>query len=607
MADNTQEGFINEMKDAFSFSLKDFAEGFERISSYGREINNVFGQSRERINEMKTSLADTLPKITRLGGDIGDVSATISEIALASRRNVIANTEDITQMYAASKILGISAGDLSENFLDVGISISQIPKELEKSINYVQSIGGNTKEVMKSVQSNMEQMNRYQFEGGVQGLTKMAAQASMLRFDMGETFKLSEKVLDPEGAIETAAAFQRLGVSAGALADPFALMNQSINDPSGLQDSLVNVAKQFTYFDEKTKTFKINPQGVLTLREMEKQTGVSSKEMSKLGLAAAEADKRISAIGSAGLNIKDEDKQYIANIASMGTGGEYEVKINDQETKKLSEITQGEFDKLIKEQKTGPKTLEEIARKQMTYSDVIASDVRAIKQAIIGGVVTQGDLLKVSESLRKASTNTTGSLSNNFSNSKAVRDELTTALGGVKSLMNDIQKGTNPMDAVGDYLKKVGTQGQDISVKLVDSFNKSVKEAQNKNLNEVGMNKMIQEGYDKMLNALDKPDKSGKKIAGGNKDYSYILEGSNTKNLEKVASSGKSYGGSKSSVDVGGDISLNVNITGEGAKDFTISQREELTKTLTSFVNSTEFTQKILKTTNPNSVTKQPI
>jgi hypothetical protein len=453
----------------------------------------------------------------------------------------------------------------------------------------------------------MEQMNRYQFEGGVQGLTKMAAQASMLRFDMGETFKLSEKVLDPEGAIETAAAFQRLGVSAGALADPFALMNQSINDPSGLQDSLVNVAKQFTYFDEKTKTFKINPQGVLTLREMEKQTGVSSKEMSKLGLAAAEADKRISAIGSAGLNIKDEDKQYIANIASMGTGGEYEVKINDQETKKLSEITQGEFDKLIKEQKTGPKTLEEIARKQMTYSDVIASDVRAIKQAIIGGVVTQGDLLKVSESLRKASTNTTGSLSDNFSNSKAVRDELTTALGGVKSLMNDIQKGTNPMDAVGDYLKKVGTQGQDISVKLVDSFNKSVKEAQNKNLNEVGMNKMIQEGYDKMLNALDKPDKSGKKIAGGNKDYSYILEGSNTKNLEKVASSGKSYGGSKSSVDVGGDISLNVNITGEGAKDFTISQREELTKTLTSFVNSTEFTQKILKTTNPNSVTKQPI
>jgi hypothetical protein len=106
-------------------------------------------------------------------------------------------------------------------------------------------------------------------------------------------------------------------------------MNASINDPGALQDSLVDVAKQFTYFDEKTKTFKINPQGVLTLREMEQQTGVSAKEMSKLGLAAAEADKRISAIGAAGLNIKEDDKQYLANIAKMGEGGEYEVKIKD--------------------------------------------------------------------------------------------------------------------------------------------------------------------------------------------------------------------------------------------------------------------------------------
>ena len=388
MADS-QEGFLNEMKEALKFNAAEFADAFERISSTGGEINKLFGQSRERINEIKTSLADTLPGIARLGGDLGDVATTIGDIAKAANRNVIANKEDVAQLYAAQKILGGSVEELADSFMDVGVGISQIPKELEKSINYIQSIGGNTKEVMDKVSRNMDQMNRYQFEGGVQGLTKMAAQASMLRFDMNQTFQLAERVLTPEGAIETAAAFQRLGISAGALADPFALMNQSINDPSGLQNSLADVAKQFTYFDEKTKTFKINPQGVLTLKEMETQTGVSAKEMSKLGLAAAEADKRISAIGSAGLNIKEEDKQYIANIASMGEGGEYEVKINDQETKKLSELTQEEFDKLIKEQKTGPKTLEEIARKQMSYSDIIAGDVKAIKAAVVGGTVTQ--------------------------------------------------------------------------------------------------------------------------------------------------------------------------------------------------------------------------
>jgi len=321
MADNTEDGFLNEMKDATNFSAKEFEYGYERISSTAGQINKLFGQTRERINELKTSLADTSPGIVRLGGDLGAVADTISEIAIASRRNVVANKEDVEQMYAAQKILGTSVGELSEKFMDIGVGISQIPEELEKSINYIQSIGGNTKQVMKDVQDNMGQMNRYQFEGGVQGLTKMAAQASMLRFDMGQTFALAEKVLTPEGAIETAAAFQRLGISAGALADPFALMNQSINDPSGLQNSLADVAKQFTYFDEKTKTFKINPQGVLTLKEMETQTGVSAREMSKMGLAAAELDQRLSAIKTAGLTIaSEEDKQYLANIATMQDG-----------------------------------------------------------------------------------------------------------------------------------------------------------------------------------------------------------------------------------------------------------------------------------------------
>jgi hypothetical protein len=67
---------------------------------------------------------------------------------------------------------------------------------------YIRSIGGNTKQIMEDVTNNMDQMNRFQFENGVKGLTKMAAQASMLRFDMNETFKLADKVLSPEGAIQ---------------------------------------------------------------------------------------------------------------------------------------------------------------------------------------------------------------------------------------------------------------------------------------------------------------------------------------------------------------------------------------------------------------------
>jgi hypothetical protein len=607
MADS-EEGFLNEMKEALKFNAAEFADAFERISSTGGEINKLFGQSRERINEIKTSLADTLPGIARLGGDLGDVATTIGEIAKAANRNVIANKEDVAQLYAAQKILGGSVEELADSFMDVGVGISQIPKELEKSINYIQSIGGNTKEVMDKVSRNMDQMNRYQFEGGVQGLTKMAAQASMLRFDMNQTFQLAERVLTPEGAIETAAAFQRLGISAGALADPFALMNQSINDPSGLQNSLADVAKQFTYFDEKTKTFKINPQGVLTLKEMETQTGVSAKEMSKLGLAAAEADKRISAIGSAGLNIKEEDKQYIANIASMGEGGEYEVKINDQETKKLSELTQDEFDKLIKEQKTGPKTLEEIARKQMSYSDIIAGDVKAIKAAVVGGTVTQGDLLKLAESARGRTTDLTGAASKNFANPEAVRGELTSALKDIKTLKTDIDGGKDKTTALSDYLTKVGEQGDRINSKLLKSFNDTIKEARDKNPNQTGLDRMIGDKMKDLQTELEKKENEArvkeKNTVYGNKNVSSLIEGRQTKDLKEKVSSSSTFGGKTKNVTYDGNININVNITGEGAKDFTPSQREELNKAITTTINSTEFKQAMYSNSKSSNPTK---
>ena len=611
----TPDEFLNEMKKAVDFSASEFFEEFKRISSTAGEINKTFGQTRQRINELKTSLADATPGVIRLGGELSDVADTITGIAEASRRNVVANTKDIEQMYAASKVLGTQARYLAEEFTEVGIGISEIPGEIEKSVNYIQSIGGNTKQVMDDVRNNISEMNRYQFEGGVQGLTKMAAQASMLKFDMGETFKLADGLFKPERAVEVASAFQRLGLAVGSLGDPFALMSQSINDPQGLQDSLVNVAKQFTYFDEKTKTFKINPQGVLTLREMEEQTGVSAKEMTKLGLAAAEADKRISEIGAAGLTIKEEDKQYVANIASMGKGGKYEVQLEDGTRKELGQLNQKEFDKLIQQQKDGPKTLEEIARKQMNYTDTITSDVRAIKAAVVGGVVTQENILKASENMRKESTNLTGAISKNFSNPEAVRKEFTQALTDLKKIDEDVKgKGGKKMtDALSDYLTRSGEQLNRINSKLYDSFDKALKEASDKSKSGGGESKisnLLQEGYDRLRNELKEYNKNSNTPENQVK-WAQSLVTSKTEPIKSSTDLKKTGGvvvNSKQTITHDGNINLNLNIntTGESSKKFDNSQVEQIGQIVSNTLRSTEVLQKLYNNSNPGSPTKVP-
>jgi hypothetical protein len=590
-------------------SIKEFGANLERISSSARMINNLFGQSRERIVELQQEIANAQPAINRLGGNVGDVTNTIMEAASASRRNVVASTEDIEKLYASTKVLGGSVEGLTNGFLDVGIGIEQMGKQLEDSVNYVRSIGGNTKQVMDSVRNNMDQMNRYQFEGGVQGLTKMAAQASMLRFDMSNTFAMAEKVLTPDGAIEMASAFQRLGVSAGALADPFALMNQSINDPSGLQNSLAEVSKQFTYFDEKTKTFKINPQGVLTLREMEKEAGIAQGSLSKMGLAAAELDARLSDVNKAGLSIaSEEDKQYLANIATM-QNGKYVVTLEDGVEKELAELTQPEFDKLIDEQKKGPKTMEEIAKSQMSISEDISGNVTAIRNAFIGGMITQKDVLQAVENTRGAASTVTGDISRNLSSPQAVRDTLTESMGDLKELFSDMKnKNVTTTEALSTYFEKLGTQGIKVQEGLRDSLVKGLEQSRAK-LEKDGGDSTIKQMSEEFLGSMISGIKSGK-VQGtetGNMPVSSLIEGTKSSSVatQKAMSKALSSGGATSNVKVDGGFKIDINFTGLSG-DLTPSQKEQITKVLIDKLNTTEVQQYMVSVTGKNDPTKAP-
>ena len=431
----------NTIKDVFK-PIETLAEALGLMVAHADKLNKSFGLGRARIEEMKVAFTDAAAGVEKLGGSLDDVSNTIIEIASASNRNVIENEKVISELYAASKVLNTTAGALVNNFKDVGYETSQIGPNLKDSIQYIQSVGLNATKVMKDVSDNMGQMNRYQFEGGVQGLAKMAAQASMLRFDMKETFQFAEKVLTPEGAIETAAGIQRLGVSMGALADPFALMNASINDPSGLQDSLIKATKQFTEYDEKTKSFKINPQGVLTLRELAKETGTSFENLSKSALAAADLDKRLSEVSGAGLKFEnEEDKQYLANIAKMGKGGKYEVTLKDGVTKELQNLNQEEFDELIQQQKDAPKTVEDIQRSQLTALQSMAADMKAMVSAGKFGAVSTKEVSTNIEGLRNIFTKFGDVSQKSLPKTPEVRKSVSEAIGEMKTLFGEAQKG----------------------------------------------------------------------------------------------------------------------------------------------------------------------
>ena len=583
-ADDNEKGKFTEIKkelESWSSPMEKIAISLDEMWKKADQINAAFVGGKARIQEMDLAVANSAAGIIRLGGSLQNVSDTIIGIAAGSRRNVIATEEEVSKLYASSKILGTDAKTLVDTFAKVGYETSQIGPNIEESIGYVQSIGLNATTVMKDVTANMEQMNRFQFEGGVAGLTKMAAQASMLRFDMRETFNLAEKVLTPEGAINTAAAFQRLGVSVGNLADPFALMNESINDPSGLQNSLADVAKSFTYFDEETKSFKINPQGVLTLREMQEQTGVSAKEMSKMGLAAAELDKRLSDVSLAGLKFENEDdKQYLANIAKMGKGGKYEVELKDGTKKELQNL---------KQQRDAPKTVEDIQKSQLKVEEDMLANVKAIAAKITYGAASskyiEGNARGAERIVRAVGSSVEGEVPE----SRQISEKLTGAIDRIRDLFTSKDQGkidnttfTKKLESIETDLK---TQASNLGPKGMDALRDILTKSNEKIKGDSGIEKEFRKYSSDILNGIGGPTTATKAAGITGTQKAEPLSRSSVfgqRSAASVAESNTKTTNVNSQVDFGGTITIKV--------DAPAGVSEQQFKT---FFESDEFKRKI--------------
>ena len=443
----------------------------ERLKDVFREIYNGieginyrFVSARERVVEFSKSIGDAVPLVERLGGEAADVSMVIDKVAAATRRNVVASAEEIENLFAAQQLTATDAQVLVDKFQNVGVSFSQIGGQLETSIKYIQSVGGNARDIMQQVNGIVENINKYNFQDGVLGLTRMATQAQLLKFDMNQTLTLAEKALNPEGAIELASAFQRMGVSVGELTDPFQLMNKALTDPEGLQNSLVEMTKQYTYFDEKTKTFKINPQGMLMLREIGQQTTLNSAELSKMAVNAAEAGAKLSQISPSFEFENEEDRQYIANIATMGKGGEYEIKVKDEKTGEdktvlLQEASNKELKELVERQRASTQdlTLVQLQKAQLDMLTLLTGELKATREEYITGIATNKEIVKY--------------LTGNVGRESVV--------GGAKEFLEKNKLTTTPekmRDKTSDAIKDISAFAKDLLTENGKNFKNSIEE-----------------------------------------------------------------------------------------------------------------------------------
>lgn len=331
-------GFLSAISDQ---SVKQLELYYSEQSALRTAINKDAGLNFEFADAYRKTLTDTNPKLLQYGISFQQLANTAGDLIVKTGRFYTLNEEtwEMAGKIGAAYLSNIEElADLLPAFEKIGVGATNAMKDIEQAGRSSVSLGLRAQSVTKELTSNIGKLNEYGFQSGVAGLTRMIQKSNEFRMSMNEVFKIADKVMSPEGAIELSANLQVLGGAIGDFNDPLKLMYMATNNVEGLQDSLIKAAGNLATYNTEQKRFEITGVNLRYAREMASQLGVSYQELANGAIATAEKSAAASAMMRAGLVVGDEEKEFITNIAKMKDG---QMVIDLSGSKELQEFFGG--------------------------------------------------------------------------------------------------------------------------------------------------------------------------------------------------------------------------------------------------------------------------
>jgi hypothetical protein len=566
----------------------------EEMEGYATDMAHQFGQGRENVVAMQAAMGDAAIKVKEMRGDMKGIADIQLAVAESLGRNFIAQGKTIEELFTVTEVTGQSTKTLVTNFKDAGFSVSHINKEMQSAVDVARSQGVSALAVSDKVVTNMSALNKFGFANGVEGLAKMAAQATSLRVDMGRTLTLAEDLWNPEKAIDLAASLQRLGVAQSDLLDPLRLMDLAQNDPAELQNQISEMSKQFVQLNEKGQ-FEIMPGARRQLKEIAGSLGMSYNELAKMAIGSTELEDKLNKIRFPDFANEDQQK-LIANLAEMDSStGEYKVTFEDKEgetvTKSITELNDKDIEQLGKASQ--PKSLEDLTKEQLKTSESIKGILESIRDRT--GTALAGT--RIVEQGRRATVEGYGVARDTLGGEKLQIESLRNALGsGFSELISSINKG----DALGGLSTAFVSTGEYIQ----GAFDEALKNGE-KSINKLSesTNPLVEMFTNLGKTGVDFISKSQNIDLGGTttvKAEDFVLETLPADTLKIVGNSivgGTKLGGetpSEQTMTVGGNIDVNVNVTSQGI------DATALTQALNDLTVKQQIVQAVMTGINPN-------
>ena len=421
------------------------------------DINEKIGVTGDLSQSLRNTIIESTSNAMQFGFGMSDIKDMMSEMVGSSGRFNFISKETIDKSYGTARAFVGSLGDLGKvmgEFEKIGLGAADTIREIDKAGKSSLTLGLNVKKTTDLLKTNIEELNRFGFKNGVQGLNSMVQKSIEFKMNLSEVFKIADTVMDPDKAISLSANLAVLGGAMGDFGNPLKMMYDATNNVEGLQDSLIQAAGSLATYNQEQGRFEITGVNLRRAQAMAKELGVEYKELAKGAIAAQERMASNDILLSKGFDLKKEDREFITNLTQM-KDGKLVVSIPEDVAKgigvaaetALKDLTQPQIDALMKSQdKLVKMSSEDIARDQFTQIKNISNNVQAIVNRQIRGVTTDTQNNPVTGLNNKMSV--FGQL-NDYMN-KFAKIELGKSQSELQEMVNEIKSGT------GEIAKSLG-------------------------------------------------------------------------------------------------------------------------------------------------------
>lgn len=390
------------------------------------KINKEAGLTGQFSKDVREELTEANPALLRIGIGFNDLAKSATSLVDSTGRFLTLNRDSWLEAGKAATAYVGTLGDLvamMPQFEKVGIGAGNVAENIDAVGKRSLTLGLQSKKTIADLNSNLGKLNEYGFKNGIAGLAEMTRKSTEFRISMQESFKIAETVMSPEGAIDLAANLQAIGGAIGDFNDPMKLMYMATNNVEGLQDALIGVTGSLATYNKEQGRFEITGINIRKARELAKGLGVDYGELANGAIAAAERSSSATALMARGLDMDEDTKRFITNIATM-KDGKMSIALNSDKLKEafgtnqidLENLSQANVEKLKQYQDEFKKlTSDEIIQKQATSVENIMRDVNflaataRLKVANAGGGAidavkkfmgySEGDLEKLSKNI----------------------------------------------------------------------------------------------------------------------------------------------------------------------------------------------------------------